>query len=473
MEHSARGLLFISQKSNMSTFQITFAGGAQMPTGSNFLLRVGGKQILIDCGLVQGEKYALPINQEPFSYDTTQIDYLFVTHAHLDHVGRIPRLVRDGFKGNIMSTAPTRDMAELIMLDSMGVLAKEALHTGEPQLYEEKDVLSALHLWEPAIAYEKPFTIKGEAGDISVIAHDAGHILGSSIYEFVYQGKHLVFTGDLGNTPSPLMRDTTAIKDIDYLVMESVYGDRNHKDKDKRIEILKEAVTSTINKGGTVLIPAFSIERTQEMLMAFNELVESKQIPEVPVYLDSPLGINITKVYKKYESWFNENTEKIIRSGDDIFAFKGLVQTATPEESKAINQDTRPKVIIAGSGMSNGGRILHHEAHYLSDPKNTIIIVGYQAVNTLGRRIVDGDRELIIHGQPVKLRARVVNIHGFSAHKDSDHLIDFVASTANTLKKIFVVLGESKSSYFLGQRLHEVYQVPVLVPAPHDVIELP
>lgn len=456
----------------MSTFKITFAGGAQMPTGSNFLLEVGGKKILIDCGLVQGEKYSLPINMEPFSYDPKSIDMLFVTHGHLDHVGRIPRLVRDGFRGKIISTAPTREMAELIMLDSMGVLGKEASHTGIEPLYSEKDVFESLHLWGTTLNYEQHFTIKTNDEDLIVTLHDAGHILGSAIIEFAYKGKKLAFTGDLGNTPSPLMKDTTPLKDIDYLIMESVYGDRNHKDKDKRVEILKEAIITTVAKEGTVLIPAFSIERTQEVLMAFNELVESKQIPEVPVYLDSPLGINITKVYKKYESWFNENTEKIIKSGDDIFAFKGLVQTPSPEESKSINNDHRPKIIIAGSGMSTGGRILHHEARYLPDPNSTIIIVGYQAVGTLGRKLVDDAREVFINGAPVLIRARVVNIHGFSAHKDSDHLIEFVKSTAPTLKKIFVVLGEPKSSYYLGQKLHETYQLPVLVPEKGDTVEI-
>lgn len=456
----------------MSTFKITFAGGALMPTGSNFLVEFGGKKILIDCGLVQGEKYSIPINKEAFTYDTKSIDALFITHAHLDHVGRIPRLVRDGFRSKIYSTEPTREMAELILLDSMGVLGKEAEHEGAEPLYEEKDVLETMHLWTETLEYEKPLTFKTDDGDAVITYHDAGHILGSATIEIAYKGKKLAFTGDLGNTPSPLMKDTTPLKDIDYLVMESVYGDRNHKDKDKRIEIFKEAVTTTIQKGGTVIIPAFSIERTQEMLMAFNELVEGKQIPEVPVYLDSPLGINITKVYKKYDSWFNENTEKIIKSGDDIFAFKGLIQTPSPEESKAINDDHRPKVIIAGSGMSNGGRIIHHEARYLPDPKNTIIIVGYQAANTLGRHIVEGEKEVFIHGQPVKVNARLVNIHGFSAHKDSEHLIEFVASTAETLKKVFVVLGEPKSAYFLGQHVHETYGVSVLVPEKGDTVEL-
>ena len=456
----------------MSTFTLTFAGGAQMPTGSNFLVEFGDKKILIDCGLVQGEKWSLPINNEPFTYDPSSIDILFITHAHLDHVGRIPKLVRDGFKGQIISTEPTREMAELIMLDSLGILGKEAAQSGIAPLYEEKDVFESMHLWTKTLAYEDPFTVPTSDEDAKITLHDAGHILGSAIIEIAYKGKRLAFTGDLGNSPSPLMRDTTALKDVDYLVMESVYGDRNHKDKDRRIEIFKEAVTSTIAKGGTVLIPAFSIERTQELLLAFNELVESHQIPEIPVYLNSPLGINITKVYKKYESWFNEITEKIIKSGDDIFAFKGLIQTPTPEESKAINNDNRPKVIIAGSGMSNGGRILHHEAKYLPDPNSTIIIVGYQAVNTVGRHIVDEEREIYIHGTMVPLRARVVNIHGFSAHKDSDHLVEFVDSTKDSLKKVFVVLGEPKSTYFLGQRIHETYNLPVVVPEKGDKVEL-
>jgi metallo-beta-lactamase family protein len=456
----------------MSTFTVTFAGGAQMPTGSNFLVEFGGKKILIDCGLVQGEKYSVPINSENFTYDPSSIDALFVTHAHLDHVGKIPKLVRDGFKGHIASTEPTREMAELIMLDSMGILGKEAIRDGIPMLYEEKDVFESMHLWDTVLPYEIEHIFATNDGDATITLHDAGHILGSAIVEIEYKGKHIAFTGDLGNTPSPLLKDTTPLKNIDYLIMESVYGDRNHKDKDKRVEIFKEAIVTTITNGGTVLVPAFSIERTQEILLAFNELVESKQIPEIPVYLDSPLGINITKVYKKYESWFNDDIGKIIKSGDDIFAFKGLIQTPSPEESKAIAQDHRPKVILAGSGMSNGGRIVHHEAHYLGDPKNTIIIAGYQAINTLGRKIVDEEKELYIHGNPIPLRARVVNIHGFSAHKDSEHLIKFVDSTKESLKRVFVVLGEPKSAYFLGQRIHEEYDVPVTVPEKGDKVEL-
>ena len=256
----------------MATFRLTFAGGAQMPTGSNFLLEFGGKKILIDCGMVQGEKYTIPINYEPFSYDPSSIDTLIVTHGHLDHVGRIPKLVKDGFKGNIISTAPTREIGELIMLDSLGVFGKEAAAQNIERLYEEQDVLKAVHLWDTALEYEKPHTYATDDGEATITLHDAGHILGSAIIEIEYKGKRIAFTGDLGNTPSPLMRDTTLLHHVDYLVMESVYGDRNHTDKDKRVDLLKDAISSTIKKGGTVLIPAFSIERTQEMLQVFIDL---------------------------------------------------------------------------------------------------------------------------------------------------------------------------------------------------------
>jgi metallo-beta-lactamase family protein len=457
----------------MSTFKVTFAGGAQMATGSNFLLEFGGKKVLIDCGLVQGERNALSINHADFTFTPSEVDMLIVTHAHLDHVGKIPKLVRDGFRGVIVSTEPTREMAELVMLDSMGILAKEGEHEGFPPLYEDKDVFEAVHLWSKIVTYDTSFDFETTDGTATVTLRDAGHILGSSIVEIAYKGKTIAFTGDLGNTPSPLMKDTEPLHGVDYLIIESVYGDRNHKDKDVRLELLKEAIVSTTQKGGTVLIPAFSIERTQEILLAFNELFEKQHIPEVPVYLDSPLGINITKVYTKYDTWFNETIEKAIKAGDDIFSFKNLIKTVSPEESKDIVNDPRPKVIIAGSGMSVGGRIVHHEAHYLSDPRNTIVVAGYQASNSLGRKIVDGEKEVIIYGQVVPVRARVVNIRGFSAHKDSDHLVEFVGTTKESLKKVIVVLGEPKSTYFLGQRIHEEYGVPVAVPEKNDILELP
>lgn len=461
----------------MSTFKITFAGGAQSVTGSNFLVEFGGKKVLIDCGLFQGEKIGEDHNRLDFSYDPSSIDALFVTHGHLDHVGRIPKLVKDGFKGTIYSTAPTRDIGELIMLDSMGILGKEAVRSGLLPMYEEKDVFNAMSLWK-TVDYKEEIKMQASEGMATILFRDSGHILGSGIVVIAYKGKKLILTGDLGNTPSPLMRDTTPLEDVDYLVMESVYGDRNHEDYNVRMTLLKETIVNTIKQGGTLLIPAFSIERTQEMLLAFNNLVERGEIPAVPVYLDSPLGINITKVYKKYDKWFNDTVEQEMINGDDIFNFKGLVVTPTTTESKLINNVQGAKVIIAGSGMSNGGRIVHHEAHYLSDPKNTLLIVGFQAIGTLGRTLVDvrkkiGKKEVFINRQIVEVNAKIVNIHGFSAHKDSNHLNKYVGTAdSKTLKKVFVVLGEAKSSYFLAQKIHETHGVEVVVPEYGDIVEL-
>jgi len=459
----------------MSEVRITFCGGPGTPTGSNFLLQVDNIKILIDCGLYQGERMAEAENYKNFSYNPKDIDYLFVTHGHLDHVGRIPKLVRDGFAGKIYSTPMTRDIAELIMFDSMGVLQKEALRDGLNNLYEEKDVLESMRLWSTKNYHQEILLEKNSKNknlEIKIRFLDSGHILGSAMIEFTIQNKKILFTGDLGNSPSPLLKDTEIIKNIDYLIMESVYGDRNHFDQNHRLDILKHTIKNSIAKKGVLMIPTFSIERTQEMLLAFNNMVENHEIPVIPVYLDSPLGINITKVYKKYEKDFNENVEKIIKKGDDIFAFAGLQMTRTPEESKKINNSSNPKIIIAGSGMSNGGRIVHHEKRYLSDIKNTLLLIGYQAAGSLGRKLQDGLKKVFIHGQEIAVRAEIVQISGFSAHKDSDHLIDFVSSTITTLKKVFVVLGEPKSQNFLAQKLIDIYNLDVKVPEKEESVYL-
>lgn len=456
----------------MAKIKITFAGGAKSPTGSNFLIEVGDKKFLVDCGLYQGgPKYCEECNLDPFIYDPKTVDGLFVTHGHLDHVGRIPKLVRDGFAGPIYSTPPTRDIGELIMLDSLNILKKESEHNKTEPIYEEKDVISAMRAWH-TMPYHEVLPIHTTEGVLSIRFLDAGHILGSSMIEFSLNGKKLLFTGDLGNTPSPLLRDTEKIGNIDYLVMESVYGDRNHENHEEKVDIFKRAIQKIIKTGGNMLIPAFSIERTQELLYYLNKMVEGGELPRLPIYVDSPLGINITKVYKKYEEYFNKNADAIIKSGDDIFKFPGLIETPSTEESKAINHDSRTKIIIAGSGMSNGGRILHHEAQHLSDPRTILLLVGFQAPGTLGRLLQDGHKMVHIMGQDVNVKAQVVMIGGFSAHKDSQHLVEFVESSANTLKKVFVVLGEPKSSAFLAQRIHEYYGLDVSVPDMGNTVEL-
>jgi metallo-beta-lactamase family protein len=302
---------------------------------------------------------------------------------------------------------------------------------------------------------------------------DAGHIMGSSMICFEIEGKKFLFTGDLGNTPSPLLKDTEIIKDINYLVMESVYGDRNHENLEDRVTKLRNIIKETLSRGGTLMIPAFSIERTQEILFQINNMTEAGEIPKTKVYLDSPLGIKVTRVYKKYErEYMNADVNGVIKAGDDIFNFPGLTITENKEDSMMINADHGGKIIIAGSGMSNGGRIVHHEMRYLSDPRATLLLVGYQALGTLGRLLQEGEKKVRIKGQEVNVKCKIEMIGGFSAHKDSDGLVKFVESSAESLKKVFIVLGEPKSAMYLGQKLYEYYGLDVKLPTLGEVVEI-
>ncbi len=458
----------------MSKIKINFAGGPGTATGSNFLLEVGRKKILVDCGLFQGEKIAENENRENFSYYPKDVSFLFITHGHLDHVGRIPKLVKEGFSGTIYSTEATHDIGELVLRDSVGLLAREAQREGLAPMFEEKDVDHAMSLWKTKKYHEEIIidSEDSEIGNIKVTLFDSGHILGSSLVVFDIKGKRIMFTGDLGNSPSPILKNTEKVPNVNYLIMESVYGDRNHEHLDDRVQFLKNVIKKTIAKRGTLMIPVFSVERTQELIFIFNQMVDHKEIPLIPVYLDSPLGINITKIYKKHEKDFNENVEGIVKKGEDVFSFAGLTMSLTTQESKAINFAPNPKIIMAGSGMSNGGRIVHHEARYLPDPKSTLLLVGYQAAGTMGRKLQDGMKEIYIHGEKVKVNAEVVEISGFSAHKDSKALQEFANEMKDSLKKIFVVLGEPRSQSFLAQRLIEFYHLPAEVPEFGEVVEI-
>ena len=446
-----------------------FATGVGTVTGSNFLLQSpSGSNILVDCGLVQGEKVALGVNREPFSYDLLSIQALLVTHAHLDHVGRIPKLVREGFRGPIYSTPQTKDLAELVLNDAVGILAEEARRDGVVPLYDIHDVERVFPLWK-TIPYHQEFK---PVSDISVVFKDAGHILGSAMIEISSGGKKILFTGDLGNSPAPLLRDTEPLGDVDYLAIESTYGDKNHEPKEERRKKLEDVIKATLGQGGTLIIPAFSVDRTQILLYELNNLMESGRIKRVPVFVDSPMAIRATDIYKDNESLFNDHVREEIRKGDDIFHFPILEYAMTQNDSRHADRLKGPKIILAGSGMSVGGRVITHEEHFLPDSKSTILLVGYQAAGSLGRELADGARKVRIHGREISIKARIETLYGYSAHKDSDHLVEFVSTGTSRLKKVFVIMGEPGSSMHLAQRLNDELDAHAVIPEKGRFYEL-
>lgn len=438
---------------------ITFYTGVGSVTGANFLLKLDHKHILIDCGLIQGDRVAMKENYTSFGYDVSSIDMLFITHAHLDHVGRIPKLVKEGFSGVIYSTPETKALAELILEDAVGLMSKEALRDGHAPLYGSADVKNTFLLWKTI-----PYHTETSFENFSVFIKDAGHILGSGMFQFTYKNTKILFTGDLGNSPTPLLRDTESPEGAEYMVMESVYGDRNHEPKELRKAKLEEIIKATIARDGTLIIPAFSLERTQVILYEINSLVESKAIPSVPVFVDSPLATKVTEVYQSSTQLFNQKAQDQIANGDDLFAFPRLSYTESKEESGSIDHMKGAKIIIAGSGMSVGGRVRHHEEIYLPDPRNTVLLVGYQTLGSVGRYLLEGAKKVKIGDTEVPVKAKIESILGYSSHKDSDSLVEFVSHAQPSLKKVFVVMGEPKSATFLAQRINNEIGVNALYP---------
>ena len=456
--------------------KLTFCGGAGTVTGANFLFDTGKEKILIDCGSQSQEYTCDDVNFAAFSYQPHEITALIVTHAHADHIGRIPKLVRDGFRGAIYSTHATKEISAVMFEDAVKIMRDEVTRHGCDMLYETEHTERALALWQGR-EYHETF----EVGAANVELLDAGHVLGSAMVKLsrLRQGsdgqaleRSIVFTGDLGNSPEPLLNDTESPAGANYIVMESVYGDRIHEGRAGRTARLRKAIEETHERKGVLIIPSFSIERTQVLLYEINEMVEHGGLESVPVFLDAPLGTRITDVFKKYPKLFNPEAQKRFGTDADLFSFPGLKVIRNTGESRDIHKEPNPKVIIAGAGMSGGGRVRAHEREYLGSPDTMLLFVGYQAPGTLGRRIEDGAKHVSIDGADVHVCARIYNLTGYSGHADRDQLLQFVENARESLEKVFVTMGEPKSSMFLAQRIKDFLNVEARVPEQNETVDI-
>ena len=464
---------------------ITFLGATETVTGSNFLVEAAGKKFIVDCGMYQGRTAEELQNTEDFLYDPKELDFMILTHAHIDHSGRIPKLYNDGFRGKIYTHRATKDLCSIMLPDSGHIQEseiawrnKKRIRAGEeplPPLYTVEDAEKSMEVFE-GFDYDEIIDV---TEDIQIRFNDAGHMLGSSIVEVwvTEDGKtqKIVFSGDLGNNDIPLLDSPTMIDTADFLVMESTYGNRLHLRNDDKAELFLDIVSETLDQGGRVIIPSFAVGRTQEILYEIDKLKEEhvndevfqkkyKTLMQVPVYVDSPLAISATEIFKKNTNLFHEEIKYKLEHGDHPLEFPGLKFTPTADESKALNTNYEPAIIISASGMCDIGRIKHHLKHNLWNPNNTILFVGYQAPGTLGRTIVDGAKKVKILGEEVSVNARIEYIEGYSGHADQEWLLNFVYSFIKKPKHIFLVHGEPEGQLVLKQKIIDTAGIPVTIP---------
>ncbi len=473
--------------------KITFLGATRTVTGSNFLVEGAGKKFLVDCGMWQGKVEQEMENSQEFEFNPKEIDFMLLTHAHIDHSGRIPKLYNEGFKNKVYAHKATCDLCALMLPDSGHIQETEAEWKNKKRkrkgeeliepIYTAEDAARCLEIFE-AVQYDQIIEITPE---IHVRFNDAGHMLGSSMIEvWIKEGDKetkTVFTGDIGNNDIPLLSPPTMIEDTDFLVMESTYGSRLHVRNDEKAEIFLDVVSETLDNGGTVVIPSFAVGRTQEILYEINKLKDEygddeefrkkyKTLMKAPVYVDSPLAISATEVFRENTELFDEETQEEIMRGDNPLEFPGLKFTRTSEESKALNEDPTPSIIISASGMCEVGRIKHHLKHNLWNPKSTILFVGYQAPGTLGYNIVNGAKTVKIFGEEIAVNARIEYIEGYSGHADQELLMNCIYSYIKKPKHIFLVHGEPESQDVLSNMIETETNIGVTIPEFGETYEL-
>lgn len=452
--------------------RLTFHGGVEDVTGSCFLLETTAGKLLVDCGMHQGERMCSKKNLEPFGFTPAHVAAVVVTHAHFDHTGRLPDLVKQGFGGKIFMTPPTKALTQIVLEDSVRVMADNAKRCGDPVPYEAQDVDVMLER-VVGIPYHHAETV---FPGVTVEFFDAGHILGSSFVRVVAcdgdETRTFIFSGDVGNDDVPILPNTEERPVADVVVCESTYGGGEHEPTSMREAKLAEFVKKIIGRGGTVLLPAFSVERTQEILFALDQLLQRGEIPDVPMYLDSPLAIKATTLYRHFSEYLSFTHPAAPGKDGDWFRFPTLIETPTMDQSKMINDDKRPKVIIAGNGMMTGGRIMHHLARYVDDERTGILIVGYQARYTLGKTIQGGAQEITIFGEKHQVRATVETIDAFSAHGDQKKLTKFLRGNGTLPSTIFLVHGEQETKEKFAAHLQSVMSATVEIPHVEQTYEI-
>ncbi len=457
---------------------IKFFGAAKLVTGSNYLLKTDKYNILIDCGMFQGNKKIERLNYEDFHYDPKEIDFLFLTHAHIDHSGRIPKLVKEGFKGRIITTNPTYDLCKIMLIDSAKIQESDVEWENRKRQRAGKDPIEPLYTMEDAensLKYFEPYFYGQRIkinDSIQIRFRDAGHILGSSILELWVKEDNeeikIVFSGDLGMPNRPIIRNPDYIDEADYLIIESTYGDTTHESYEESTEKLIDIINKTVLRGGTVMIPSFAVGRTQELIYQLNKYYEyNPRIEEhmkVPVYVDSPMAVDATEAFKRNSSSFDDEARELVLRGDNPFEFENLRYVKSQEESMALNKYKFPKVVISSSGMATAGRIRHHLKHNLWDEKNSLVFVGYQAEGTLGRILLDGKKQVKILGEEINVKAEIYDLEGFSGHADQPTLLNWIGRFRKKPKKIFIVHGEEEPATVLSEEINRLYGIETIIP---------
>ena len=464
--------------------KIHFVGAARTVTGSQHLLEVNGSRLLLECGFFQGNGNDSFEKNRHFFYDPKTIDAVILSHAHLDHSGNLPNLVGNGFSGPIYATKPTAKLAEIMLLDSAHIQEENAAYFNKKRSRRGLPAVDPIYTREDAarvtrhiypINYDEEFE---PVPGITARLLDAGHILGSAaivldITEKGHKPYRLWFSGDIGRLKLPLMRDPVLPENADTLIMECTYGDKAHRDPEEAFIEFRQILVKTIERGGKVIIPAFSVGRTQELVFDLNRMLADGSIPAIPVYVDSPLAVSATDIFKQFKSLFDEETQAFIREEKHpALSFPSLTYTRSVEESKEINKKYGPMVIISASGMAESGRILHHLKNNIEDERNTVVIVSWQAPNTRGRQLAEQEKEITIFGEKFFRRAEVATIGGLSAHAGQDFLLEYAQASAATLKQIFLVHGEKRAADALMEKLAEQTRIKVDYPLQQQMVEI-